>query len=171
MIAAAREWARETAVSATFQQIPAEQFSTAVPFDAAICLFTTLGQISAVDDNRDLLHTVYRALKPGGQIVVEVLQRETAVAQLKPSDKFGSGERYTAVARQYDPNTSIVSEEFLVVTLEQSQTFFLRYRLFSFPELSSLLTEAGFAITNVFGDYAGTPLAANSPIMLATGRK
>lgn len=171
MIAAARKRARETAVSAAFQQIPAEQFSTAVPFDAAVCLFTTLGQISAVDDNRGLLHAVYRALKPGGQIVVEVPQRETAVAQLKPSDKFGSEERYTAVARQYESGTNIVSEEFLVVTPEQSQTFLLRYRLFSFSELASLLTDAGFSITAAFGDYAGMPLAANSPIMLAKGRK
>lgn len=171
MIADARERARKTAVPVTFQQIPAEQFSTAVSFDAAICLFTTLGQISAESDNRGLLTTVFDALKPGGKLVVEVPQRETAVTQLKPSEKFGSGERYTVITKQYDPNTKIVNEEFLVVTPEQSRTYLLRYQLFSFSELSTLLTAAGFKITAAFGDYAGVALAANSSIMLVIGRK
>ena len=171
MIAAGRERARETAVSITFQQIPAEQYVAAQPFDAAICLFTTLGQITDKEDNRGLLTAVYEALNPGGSLVVEVPQRDTAVAQFKPSEKFGSGERYTAVTKQYDPNTKIVSEEFLVVTPEQSRTYLLRYRLFSFSELSNLLADAGFAITAAFGDYAGAPLVEDSPIMLVTGRK
>ncbi|MCP4423077.1 MAG: methyltransferase domain-containing protein [Chloroflexi bacterium] len=171
MIAAARERARETAVSITFQQIPAEQYVAAKPFDAAICLFTTLGQITDKEDNRSFLTAVYDALKPGGSLVVEVPQRETAVAQLKPSEKFGDGERYTAVAKQYDSSTKIVNEEFLVVAPEQSRTYLLRYRLFSFSELSSLMADAGFAITVAFGDYAGTSLTEDSPSMLLIGRK
>ena len=171
MIGAARERARDTAVSVTFQQIPAEQFAAAHPFDAAICLFTTLGQIAAGDDNRGLLHTVYHALKPGGQIVIEVPQRDTAAAQLKPAEKFGGGERYTAVTKNFDPTTKNVTEKFLVVTPEQKREYRLRYHLFSFSELSALLTDAGFEITAVYGNYAGAPLAESSPIMLVTGQK
>jgi hypothetical protein len=90
---------------------------------------------------------------------------------LRPGEKFGSGERYTAVTRQYDPNTKIVNEEFLVVAPDQNQKFLLRYRLFSFSELSNLFTDAGFEITAAFGDYAGTPLTGDSPMMLVIGRK
>lgn len=171
MIADAQERARKMAVSVTFQQIPAEQFSTTARFEAAICLFTTLGQISAKDDNRSLLQTVYGVLKPGGKIVVEVPQRETAVAQLKPSERYGSGERTTAVTRQYDPKSKVIREEFLVVMPQRKQSFLLRYRLFSFSELSGLLTDAGYEITSAFGDYVGTPLTRDSSTMLLTGKK
>jgi SAM-dependent methyltransferase len=171
MLAAAKKRAKDTAVSLTLQQIPAEQFTTVEPFAAAICLFTTLGQISAADDNSGLLGAVYRALIPGGKIVVEVPQREMAVAQLKTNDKFGNGERYTAVTRQYDSHTQIVSESFLVVTPEQSQTYLLRYRLFSFSDLTTLLNAAGYEVISAFSDYAGTPLTNDSPNMLLIGQK
>ncbi|HFQ94718.1 MAG TPA: class I SAM-dependent methyltransferase, partial [Anaerolineae bacterium] len=96
MIAAAQERAKEAAVSVDFRQARGEEFTTAVPFDAAICLFTSLGQMGPDGDNSALVSRVYDALKPGGLFVVEVPQRDTAVTQLRPSDKFGDGERYTA---------------------------------------------------------------------------
>ena len=172
MIAAAQEKARETAVSSiTFQQIPAEQFTTLLLFDAAICLFTTLGQITGTADNRDLLSAVYEALKPGGYLVIEVPQRQTAVSQLKAHDRFGGDERYAVVTRQYDPQTKIVSEEFLVVTPEQSRTYLLRYRLYTLSELAALLEATGFRLTAMYGDYEGSPLVEASPIMLLIGEK
>lgn len=171
MIAAARQRAEAEGVSVDFRQMAAESFVADKEYEAAICLFTTLGQVSASSENSQLLERVYAALQPGGWFVVEVPQRDTAVSQLKPSDKFGEGARYTAVSRQYDPENQLVTETFKLVAPEKTDTFLLQYRLFSRAELVDLLTRAGFAVRALFSDYAGGPLTADSPTMLLSAQK
>ncbi len=171
MITAAQKRAQETAVSPQFQQVRAEQFETDQPFDAAICLFTTLGQILAQGDNSGLVNRVTDALKPGGWFVVEVPQRETAVRLLKPEEQFGAGERYTAVTRHYDAAVQTVTEQFQLVAPDSTRKYTLRYRLYNQSELAALLQQAGFTVQAIYGSYEGVPLAAEHPIMIMVGRK
>ena len=171
MISAARQRAEEAGVRLNLQNIAAESFISDSLFDLALCLFTTLGQISATGENSQLVEQVYAALQPGRCFVVEVPQRETAVRLLKASDKFGEGERYTAVTRQYDPASKIVTERFNLVSPEQTQTYWLQYRLFSQDELATLLLSAGFTVIKMFSDYAGSPLTSDSPRMIMVGQK
>jgi SAM-dependent methyltransferase len=171
MIAAARARAEKENVAVEFRQERGELFLSDTKFDAAICLFTSLGQISEWGENRGLVDSVYAALKKGAQFVVEVPQRETAVRALKPSDHFGIAESYTDVTRQYEPAGKVVSEVFRVVTPHGSQTYLLRYHLFDRAELSARLTAAGFRIEAAYGAYARVPLAEAHPIMLLIARK
>jgi 2-polyprenyl-3-methyl-5-hydroxy-6-metoxy-1,4-benzoquinol methylase len=171
MIAAAREQAKEAGVSVDFRQARGEQFTTDTPFDAAICLFTSLGQMGPDGDNSGLVSRVYDALKPGGRFVVEVPQRNTAVAQLRPSDKFGEGERYAAVTRQYNPADQTVTETFRLIAPEETRTYTLRYRLYSRAALETLLTQSGFTIQAAYSDYAETPLTDESATMILIGEK
>ena len=171
MIVAAKARARETAVTPQFLQTQAEQFESDRSFDAAICLFTTLGQISAQGENIGLVRRVYDALKPGGWFVVEVPQRETAVRHLKFQEQFGAGERYTAVTRQYDAADQTITEYFQLVAPESTRNYTLRYRLFSQSELAALLQQAGFAVQAVYGNYEGAPLTSEHTTLLMVGRK
>lgn len=172
MITAACERAAAAGVVVDFRQLYAEQFVAESPFDAAICLFTSLGQITGQGENSGLVNRVYAALKPGGMFVVEVPQQATAVRQLKPTDQYSSDSAYTAVTRRLDRiNPPVITEKFRVISKDTTTTYTLKYRLFNQEELLSLLTQAGFIIQSVFGDYQGTPLAAGHPIMLAVGRK
>lgn len=171
MIAAARERATQAGVTVELHSVPAETFTTETPFDAAICLFTTLGQVSERGENSRLVERVYAALRPSGQFMVELPQRETAVRQLKTSEQFGSGGRYTTVSRTFDADDNTLSEIFTLVAPEGERTYRLRYRLFSRGELVDLLTEAGFTVTAVYGDYEGHSLDADSAIIIAIGQK
>ena len=172
MIEAARERAAavETAAPVTFRQHHAEQFTTETPFDAAICLFTSLGQVSERGENSALIEVVYEALKPGGLFVVEVPQREATVANLRAADRFGGGERYTDITRRYNPADQTITEEFELVSPEQTRAFRLQYRLYSEAELRDLLVAAGFVVEATFADYQGNGLTADSPFMLFVGR-
>jgi SAM-dependent methyltransferase len=167
MIAAARERALAADVRPQLQQSQAEAFSTDLAFDAAICLFTTLGQITAGSHSEaDLVARVHRALATGAPFAVEVPQREPAVRRLKAKETFGEGSSYTRVTRHFDPASNTVEERFLVVSPQKEQDYHLRYRLFSHRELKALLREAGFAVRASFGNYAGAPLHENDATML-----
>jgi len=171
MIAAARVRAAETGISVDFRQVSGEVFVTDDLFEAAICLFTTLGQISATEDNSALIPQVYQALQPGGAIIVEVPQREATVKRLKTAEKFGSGERYTTVARQFNVAGNMLTESFTVVSPAVTRHYLLRYRLYTLAELANLLTEAGFTVRQTYSDYQASPWQADSAVMLVVSSK
>lgn len=171
MIAIARQNAAEAQVEVDFQCQAGQDFVAEAVFDAAICLFTTLGQISETSDNSGLVARVYEALVPEGQFVVEVPQREATAAALKPSDRFGGDENYADVVRKFDPLDQTITESFTVVRAGQAEHFLLRYRLFSVTELTHLLQAAGFRQVAVYADYQKSPLTPDSSTMLAICRK
>jgi D-alanine-D-alanine ligase len=171
MIEAARAAAAEAGVAPDFRQVSGETFLADEEFDAAICLFTTLGQISEEGDNSQLVERAYAALRPGGFFVVEVPGRDATVKTLKPTDRFEGPERYTDVTRRYHAEDSSVTEVFDVVSPQETRRYVLRYRLYSRKELVDLLQEAGLSILAAYGDYEGTPLSPESPTILVVARK
>jgi len=171
MIAAAKERASAAGVSPDFQQVAGEDFITDETFDAAICLFTTLGQIEDQKDNHPIIPRVSAALRPGGVVIVEVPQREWVASNLKPTDRFGEGDRYTDVTRQFHTDENAVTEIFTHVAPGETQRYILRYRLFNLDELSALLEDAGFGIVAIYGDYNGIPLTSASPVMVFVAQR
>jgi D-alanine-D-alanine ligase len=171
MIAAACQNAEAAAVAVDFRQARGEEFEISKRFDAAVCLFTTLGQVDEQGSNSGLVQQVWTLLKPGGWFVVEVPQRETTVKQLRAADRFGDEDVYTTVTRQFGAASQTMDELFRVVNQKEVQLFRLRYHLFSSEELVALLIRSGFLVHETLGDYSGTPLAADHPMMLMIARK
>ena len=168
MIRSARENAQKAGVDVDFQQVAAEGYFPAEPFDAALCLFTTLGQVppASDEDNRDLLSTVFNSLKEGGRFALELPQKQPALDALKPSDRFGSDTRYAEVHRSYDAESGIVTEKFHIVSPDASQDFHLRYRLFTRQDVTGLLAAAGLHIFESHDGYNPAELTVDSPVML-----
>ena len=168
MIEAAEQRASEAGLQAEFQQVAAEDYAPPHPFDAAICLFTTLGQVapSSSDDNRGLLATVAASLRNGGRFALELPQKQPTLDALKPADRFGSDTSYAQVDRSYDVHTGIVTEQFLIVSPQESRTYNLRYRLFTEQDVERLVAAAGLQILKRFDGYTRAHLTGDSPFML-----
>jgi len=171
MIAAAKERASEAGVSPDFQQVAGEDFITDETFDAAICLFTTLGQVEDQKDSHNIIPRAATALRPGGVFIVEVPQLDWVASNLKPSDRFGEGDRYTDIARQFDADETSVTEIFTLVSPGETQHYVLIYRLFSLDELSALLEKDGYKIVATYGGYYRNPLTIASPVMVIVAQR
>ena len=142
MIAAAQENFTGDDPTPQFRQLRGEELQVENEFNAALCLFTTLGQVSGQEDNLPLLENAYCALHPGGWLVLEVPQRTWALSNLKPSERIGEGERYALVSRRYDADLHLVSEEFTIFSPEGRRKYLLQYRLFNQEELKNHLEQA-----------------------------
>jgi len=171
MIAAAEERAATAGVGAEFICVGGETFANERPFDAAICLFTTLGQVGVYGDNLDLVGNVFSLLKDGGDFVVEAPQRDATVRMLKAADRFGGGDAYTDVKRNFDADSCVITERFHIVSPQDDREYILRYRLFSADELAQIMQDAGFEVVARFADYRGAALDDDSPTMILIGRK
>jgi D-alanine-D-alanine ligase len=154
-----------------FIRVGGEEFRSAPSFEAAICLFTTLGQMDESGDNAGLLEAVFAALSPGGVLIVEVPNRDWVAANLKVNDRFGGTDEYTAVERHFEPRTNTVTETFNLVSPAERRTFMLRYRVYTVDELRGLLETSGYEVSHFHGSYAAKPFEGRDPIILAVARK
>lgn len=55
-------------------------------FDAAVCLFTSLGYFEGPAEDRAVLRTAFRALKPGGRFVLDLMNAPRVIASLVPEE-------------------------------------------------------------------------------------
>jgi SAM-dependent methyltransferase len=171
MIAAARERAAAQAVQPEFRRLAGQDLQLQDEFAAAICLFTTLGQVTGQEDNRELLPRAFHALQPGGHLVLEIPQPAWTLDNLQPAETLGEGETHTRVRRSFDPARDLVSEQFTVVSPAGQRTYLLRYRLFNRAQVSQLLAQAGFAGLAFYGGYAPVPLDDRCPGMVIRAQK
>ena len=146
MIAAARENASAANQFVDFICMPASDFREIARYDLAICLFTSLGQQKTAprDDapHTALLERTAKALRPGGKFVVELFDKERAVASLVETEQLGS----TKVTRSFDNRESTITERFRVAS---GEIYRLVYRVFEKTELADLLYDAGFEVKQV----------------------
>lgn len=171
MITSARERAASENVQPEFLQMKGEDLEQVNEFEAAICLFTTLGQVEDREDNQRLLYNAARALRPGGYFILEIPQREWLENNLKQKERFGEGDTYTDVERSYNDELKLVTEVFMEMSPNDQRTYLLRYRLFNREEANTLLGIAGFSDINFFGGYERVPLVEDCPTMVVSARK
>lgn len=129
-----------------------ETFARPGGFDLAVCLFTTLGQLEAVDADPQIgrvLSNLRTSLRPGGTLVIEVPERSRAVANLVGSEQLGP----TTVTRQFDDESCVLTERFDT----PDGSFDLAYVLLSKEEIVSELEAAGFGIDAIYDEALSPP--------------
>lgn len=148
----ARRRAENEKLSIDFLEGEGESFEREASFDLAVCLFTTLGQLSAVGADPQIdsvLANLRASLRPGGVLIVEVPERDRAVAKLVQSEQLGP----THVTRTFDPATNVLSEEFDT----PAGVYDLAYVLMSEDELVAALETAGFGVDAIYHEAVIPP--------------
>jgi len=126
-------------------------------FDAIVNWFTSFGYFDD-ETNRDVLRRFRRALRPGGRLIIEQLNRDRVVQNLPPDR-----ERVLLVAERgddlmidrvrLDEETNRTVTERIVVRDGRVRRFTFTVRTFTAPELTSWLLGAGFASVDVFDNH------------------
>ena len=171
MIASAIDRAAGESNKPEFLQMRGEDFQRVNEFEAAICLFTTLGQVNDDEDNHKLLITAAQSLRPGGYFIVEIPQREWLESNLQLNERFGEGETFTEVERSYDRKLKLVTEMFTQVSSKGQRAYLLRYRLFDQTEIKKLLGNVGLIDITFYGGYERISLSEDYPTMVVSARK
>ena len=123
-------------------------------FDAAYCLFSTFGYFDD-DTNRRVAQQIARALRPGGRLALEVLNRDAIVAEL-PARKWWDGVG-CVVLEEVDFNyftSRVVSRRTVAFEDGRQVSHDISIRSYSLHELGRLLHQAGFQVVEVSGDLA-----------------
>jgi len=122
-------------------------------FDGAYCLFSTFGYFDD-ETNKKTVANIARALKPGGRVLIEILNRDYVIADL-PTRVWWEGDGCVVLeevelnyfSSRIQVNRSVVFDDGRQVEQEIS------VRAYSLHEVGKLLHSAGFRVLEVSGAY------------------
>lgn len=136
-------------------------------FDIVVNLFTSFGYFSTDAENEAVVQNMARALKAGGEVVIDYLSPAYVQANLVPeSVKEADG---MEIREERWIENGFVKKRISIRDDRTSEPREYReqVRLYSAEQMSGMLERAGFGRIQVFGDYRFEPYAADrSPRMI-----
>lgn len=119
-------------------------------FDRVVLWFNTFGYFGD-HENRGVLEGVRRALKPGGQVLIDLVNRDALLRHL-PRDSVVEREGNLQIDRHsFDPLSGCLMMERIVLRDRQMRRASLVARLFTFPELRDWLSACAFRSVAGYG--------------------
>ena len=156
-------------VAADMRQIPFEN-----AFDAAVNMYSSFGYLESEADDARVLAALARALKPGGQVMLDMLNREWAVANYIQNDWHAAQDGTLYVERRdLDLASSRMRVRFTIVGAQGGRHESVGHdiRLYTLTETTRLLEHAGLGVTEVFGGFDGEPYSIETRRMIIAARK
>lgn len=127
--------------------------------DVVVNLFTSFGYFSSDAIHADVLAAMIRTLRPAGTFVIDFLHAATVLETLVPESDVVLADTPVHISKRLIDGHRTVEK---TITLDDGRRFVERVRLFTPPELETMIRSAGATVRCRFGDYAGNPLAAGS---------
>jgi SAM-dependent methyltransferase len=155
--------------AADMREIPFQNY-----FDAIVNMFSSFGYLESEAEDARVLESAAKALKPDGRLLLDMLNREWAVANYIQND-WHSGEDGTLYVerRELDLATSRMHVSFTIVGPDGTRRESVGHdiRLYTLTEMTRLLERAGMRVTGVFGGFDGETYAISRRRMILCARK
>lgn len=152
----ARKQAKAEGLAIDFVEDDIRNFCRPNSFDGAISMFTTFGYFKDPADDLQVLVNVFRSLKKGGKLVMELRGKEEFARVFREriwSEKDGT---ILLEERKIKRNWSWLESRWIIIKGQTRKEFLVSHRLFSASELQALLRKSGFNIIRVCGDLSGS---------------
>lgn len=120
-------------------------------FDVALCMWGSFGYF---DDEGNLAQAraAGRALRPGGRYLIDVPGAESLLVNFRERDWFSAGAIDVLERRSYVVGTGRVETEWTFVHGGERDVQTTSIRVYTVPELTDLLTDAGFTTFSALDD-------------------
>ncbi|MBI3549509.1 MAG: class I SAM-dependent methyltransferase [Elusimicrobia bacterium] len=175
LLAAARREAAARGVALELRRADMRRLPFRGRFDVVANLFTSFGYFLDEKDDARALRSARRALKPGGRLVLDLLNRDWLVRHFKPRfvQKERSGPLAKAVNRlAFDPMSGRLDNRRTLIGRDgRARETFLSFRVYALTEIRRLLDDAGLRLLSVRGGLNGSPYGMDSFRMVVVARK
>jgi SAM-dependent methyltransferase len=156
-------------VAADMREIPFEN-----TFDAIVNMYSSFGYLESEADDLKVLQSAVKALKSGGQLLLDMLNREWAVANYIQNDwHTGADDTLYVERRDLDLATSRMHVHFIVIDKDNRRRESIGHiiRLYTLTEMTRLLDRVGLKVTAVFGGFDNESYAIETRRMIIVARK
>jgi SAM-dependent methyltransferase len=156
-------------VRADMREIPFEG-----RFDAVVNMFSSFGYLESEDEDAKVLSAATRALKPGGGLLMDLLNREWVVTHYEQKDWHGDADGTVYLEqRHFDLESSRNHVTFTVIAPDGQQREIGGHhiRLYTLREMRGLLEAAGLQYEQAYGGFDGEDYALDTRRMIVTAKK
>ena len=156
-------------ISADMRRIPYQNH-----FDAIVNMYSSFGYLESESDDAQVLESVAKALKPGGRLFLDMLNREWAIANYIQNDWHSDPEGTLYVERrEFDLVTSRMRVRFTIVGTDGSRRDSIGHdiRLYTLTEITRMLSLVGLEVAETFGGFDGEPYGIQTRRMIICARK
>ncbi len=141
-------------------------------FQWVLNFFTSFGYFERERQNFQVLEEIVRVLEPKGRFMIDFLNRERVLAQLKERDSQQEGERQIEIERWYDAATRRINKR---IRIEQPgrapQSFLESVRAYTEQEVTIGLRWAGLEVDALYGNFDGGPFHHDSERLIIVGHR
>jgi len=173
LLYAARKRAESEGLTVTFLQCDMREIDFKDEFDAVINMFTSFGYLESEAEDEKVLGKVAQALKSGGKFLLDVVNRDRLVRDFQGREWHAADEGWLVLEeRTFDHLSGRMETRWICVARDG-----VRYerlssvRLYTASELRTMLERAGLEVTNLFGDYDGSPYSWDSQRLIIVACK
>ena len=134
--------------------------------------FTSFGYFESERENFRVLEEIVRLLQPGGRFMIDFLNRERVLAELKAKESQCIGGRDVAIERWYDPATRRINKRMrLAASGGRPTTYLESVRAYSSDEVTIGARWAGLEVDALYGDFSGETYQRESPRLIVVGHR
>jgi SAM-dependent methyltransferase len=143
-------------------------------FDAIVNMYSSFGYFESEAEDLNVLESASKAIRPGGRLMLDMLNREWAVANYIQNDwhSGGDGTLY-AERRELDLACSRMHVTFTIIGPHGGRRDSIGHhiRIYTLTETTRLLQQVGLNLTGVFGGFDAEPYAIGTRRMIVVAQK
>lgn len=152
---AGRESARAENLEIEFIEGDAREWTRPESFDLAVNLYNSFGYFSTPEEDEAMLRCLYRSLKPGGILVMELLGKEIAARDFSEGEWFEQDGRLILTEFTVIGDWEAMKNRWVIIEDNRIMDTSWTQRLYSASELKKILHDTGFKTVRVFGSLEG----------------
>ena len=156
-------------IAADMREIPFEN-----TFDAIVNMYSSFGYLESEAEDLKVLQSAAKALRSGGRLLLDMLNREWAVANYIQNDWHSGADGTLYIERRdLDLATSRMHVHFVVIEQNGSRRESIGHiiRLYTLTEMTRLLERVGLTLTAVFGGFDSDTYSIDTRRMIIIARK
>lgn len=167
----ARRRANEAGVEVEWIEADMRSYQAPERYDAVVNLFTSFGYFDDPAQDLLVLQHQYRSLKPGGQLLVDLVGKEVVAAHFEAKGWEERDGTYLLQERRIVDDWTRIHNRWIVVSRDGAKEYQVTHLLYAGNELAALVRVAGFADVSLFGDLTGRPYDQNAERLVVVARK
>jgi SAM-dependent methyltransferase len=153
----AREEAEKEGLAVEYILEDMRKFCRPDTFDMVINLFTSFGFFENQDEDRMILKNIFRSLKLGGVLVMDLASKEVLAREFRERDWREADGVFWLEERKILNDWGRIQNRWILFKDNRRYESTLELSLYSAAELTGLLRAAGFSKTRVYGGLDGSP--------------
>lgn len=171
LLAQARRTARAEGLRVDFRLADMRRLPFRGSFDVGLNLFTSFGYFQDEADDLAALRAMARALRPGGHLLMDLLNREWLVRQFQPRYQDETAVGIVENALTFDLETGRLRNVRRFQHEGRPRSLTVEFRVYTLAEIVRMLGAAGLRYDRAYGNFEGSPHGMDSFRMILVAGK